>query len=98
MIQETLSRNSNPALTSDRWHVLLARWSGKSKADPRFTRSIVSEHDDHASAVTAARGMLSSRSAEMAKTPVATRDQILVRRPAYKSLVSAKRRERRGES
>ena len=96
MIQETLSRNSNPAITSDRWHVILARWSGKSKADPRFTRSIVSEHDDHASAVSAARRMLTSRADEMAKTPVATRDQILVRRPAYKSLVSARRRERRG--
>ena len=96
MIQETLSRNSNPALTSDRWHVLLARWSGKSRVDPLFTRSIVSEHDDRASAVTAAEEMLSSHSAEMAACPVATRDQILVRRPAYKSLVNARRRERHG--
>jgi hypothetical protein len=92
LIQETLSRNSNPALTSDRWHVLHARWSNESSRAPLFVRSIVSEHDDHAAAVRAAEAFLTKIMPGMSDRQPATRDQVLVRPPAYKSLKTGKRR------
>ena len=95
MIRETLSRHSNPAITSDRWHVVHARWSGDRSEDPLFERTIVSEHDGRASAVSAAREILSTLAPQMEGRARSTRDQILVRRPAYKSLKTAKRVERR---
>ena len=95
MIKETFNRKSSPALTSDRWHVVHARWSGASSGAPRFERSIVSEHDDSATAASAARKVLSSLAREMAARSRETRDQIFVRKPDYKSLKTAKRVERR---
>lgn len=94
MIRETINREKSPALTSDLWHVVHARWSGDPSGEPRFVRSIVSEHEDSASAVTAGREMVSSFASEMADRPRARRDQILIRHPGYKSLKTAKRIER----
>jgi hypothetical protein len=95
MIRETINRKSSPAVTSDQWHVLHARWSGDLEGEPRFLRSIVSEHADSAAAANAARKIVSLFTKEMVARPRETRDQILVRRPGYKSLKTAKRVEKR---
>ena len=91
MISEILSPNNDRALTSDCWHVVHARWSGRSTLEPRFVRSIVSEHTDKPSAVAAARALSSSIAAEMASRTRLTRDQIFVKRPSQRTLVLAKR-------
>lgn len=95
MIQETLSTFNKPVLTSDHWHVVHARWAKDRSGEPLFARSIVSEHEDRGSATSAARELLASMAAEMAARPLARRDQVLVRKPAYKSLKSARRVQRR---
>ncbi len=95
MIRDTLSRHKNPAITSDRWHVVHARWSGNASSEPLFQRSIVSEHDDRSSAVSAARQIRSSLTSEMASRTASTRDQVFVRPPSFKSLKIANRQERR---
>jgi hypothetical protein len=95
MIQETLSRQHKPALTSDHWHIVHARWAGEASGTPRFEREIVSEHDDRASALVAARKFAASISDAMLQLPHDRRDEIVIRRPEYKSLKTAKRRMRR---
>ena len=94
MISETRNKKSHPALTSDRWHVVHARWSGNKSAPARFVRSIVSEHEDRAGAASAKRELAESMAADLADRPRACRDQIFVRKPGFKSLVSARRIER----
>lgn len=94
MIKETLSRNKNPAVTSDCWHVIHARWDGDQLA-PLFVRSIVSEHHDRAAATRAAHDALGLLLPKMTDRSRETRDQVLVRRPSYKSLMVAKRVARR---
>lgn len=96
MIEDTVSRRNNPAITSDRWHVVHARWTGDAFGEPRFERSIVSEHDDSASAVAVAREVLSPLARELANREPAQRDQVFVRRPGFKSLRLSKRVEPRG--
>ena len=91
MIRETLNRKNSPVLTSDRWHVLRATWTGATAGEPLYQRTIVSEHEDSASAATAARRIVASFVSEMAGRTRETRDQVLVRRPNYKSLKIAKR-------
>lgn len=95
MIKETLSKKRHPALTSDQWHVVHARWSGETKGEPRFEREIVSEHEGRDSAAVAGRKIVASIAKEMAARPRDRRDQILVRRPSYKSLKTAGRLEKR---
>jgi hypothetical protein len=95
MISETKSRRANPAITSDRWHVVRACWDGSRSAQPRFQRAIVSEHDDRASATRAARELHRSIASEMEARAPRTRDQIFVRKPDFKSLKSSARLERR---
>ena len=92
MIQEVINRKNSPAVTSNRWHVVHAQWSGDAAKDPRFVRSIVSEHEDRASAATAAREFIASLKPTMAGRPVAGRDQVFVRRPDFKSLKSTSKR------
>lgn len=97
MIEETLSRKKRPALTSDHWHVLHAHWSGETSGKARFEREIVAERDDRASASDAAREIVAALAEEMRARPRAQRDQILVRRPAFKSLKTAGRVEKRSK-
>ena len=94
MIRETIKKN-NPAVTSDRWHVIIARWSGDPSGEPRFERSIVSEHDDSTAALSAAREIKSALAPQMATRSRETRDQVFVRRPSSMSLKTARRVERR---
>ncbi len=96
MIKDTLSRKKSPALTSDQWHVVHARWSGTSVDPDLFERRIVSEHgDDRDAAANAARAVVAAITAEMLKRPRDQRDQVFIRPPAYKSLKTAARLERR---
>ena len=95
MIHETQSKKHNPAITSDSWHVVHARWAGNRSADARFERSIVSEHADRAAATLAARDLVAALATEMYGRPHAHRDQIFVRQPEYKSLKTATRVEKR---
>ena len=89
MIRDTVSHKKNPALTSDHWHVVHARWTGEAEGEAQFVRAIVSEHEDSASAANAARKIVTALTPEMVKRPRAGRDQIFVRRPDFKSLKTA---------
>ena len=95
MIRETSSSKNSPAVTSDRWHVVRAAFSGEATGAPRFARSIVSEHEDRAAAVTAAREVVSSIAPEMAARAPRERDQIFVRKPEFKTLKLARRVHKR---
>ena len=94
MIRELINSDHLPAVTSDRWHVIHAQWSG-APGEPFFLRSIVSEHEDSASALRAARELKSSLVPGMASRPKHARDQVIVRRPASESLKTAGRVARR---
>ncbi|MBI5434624.1 MAG: hypothetical protein HZA52_17465 [Planctomycetes bacterium] len=95
MIRETRTPNRNPAITSDRWHVIHARWDGIVRTEPLFVRTIVSEHDQRAAAINAALELEKTIATDMADRDAATRDQIYIRRPAYTSLVTSPRLARR---
>jgi hypothetical protein len=91
VIRETVNHKNSPVLTSDHWHVIRARWNGDVSGEPVYQRTIESEHDDSASAATAARSIAAKFAAEMSGRTRETRDQVLVRRPGYRSLKTAKR-------
>jgi hypothetical protein len=95
MIRETKNHKNSLVLTSDRWHVLRARWNGDSSGEPLYQRTIESEHEDSASAADAARTLVASFVTEMDGRTRETRDQVLVRRPGYRSLKIAKRTKSR---
>ncbi|MCK6445425.1 MAG: hypothetical protein L6Q99_03455 [Planctomycetes bacterium] len=95
MIRETQTANRTPALTSDLWHVVHARWDGVARKKPLFVREIVSEHDARETAVDAARALRGTVAPTMAEREEHLRDQIFVRQPAYQSLITAERLKRR---
>jgi len=95
MIQETSTRRSRPALTSDRWHVVHARWLGEKQGRPSYVRTIVGEYEDRASAARGARELVSSLAPQMSARPLAQRDQLFVRKPGFRSLKAAGRVDRR---
>jgi hypothetical protein len=94
LIKELLNSEHQPAVTSDHWHVVLAQWTGAS-GEPTFLRSIVSEHDDSASALRAARDLKFSLTPGMASRPKRARDQVMVRKPSAESAKTAGRVSRR---
>lgn len=95
MIQEILNKKNLPAITSDHWHVVRARWSGDASGRPSFVRSIVSEHEDCGAATAAAEQILTSLGETMNEREPDARDQVFVRRPDFKSLKTAKRVSKR---
>jgi hypothetical protein len=95
MIQDVMNRKNLPAVTSDHWHVIHARFAGVTDGKPKFERSIVSEHEDRAAAAAAAREMKSSILPTMVDRPLDGQDQVLVRKPDFKSLKVARRVESR---
>ena len=95
MIQEVLNHKNHLVVTSDRWHVLHARWTKKKTGKSLYVRAIISEHDDKESASEAARDLVASFQAEMVGRQPETRDQALVRRPGFRSLKIAPRSESR---
>ncbi len=92
MIQEVVNQKNSPAVTSDHWHVVHAKWAGTTPEDSRFVRSIVSEHENRDSAARAARGFVASLKPTIADRPASGRDQVFVRRPDFKSLKSTSKR------
>lgn len=92
MIEQTETRRKLPAITSNRWHVVHAKWCGAPSSEP-FERQIVSEHEDRAQAVVAARSLLQSLRKTSSDRVAEQRDQVFVRRPNFKSLAFARRRE-----
>ena len=96
MIRELINSDHQPAVTSDRWHVIHAQWSG-APGEPFFLRSIVSEHEDRASAVLGARELVGRLAAEMEVRPLSERDQLFVRKPGFRSLKTSGRVERGGK-
>jgi hypothetical protein len=91
VITESLNRNQRPALSSNLWHVVHARWLGNESGEPRFERSIVSEHEDRESAIESAKRFGKTHTPEMSNRPATVRDQILVRRPDFRSLKVTRR-------
>lgn len=92
MIVDTLTKNQRPAISSDRWHVVKAHWSGRPEGTSRFARSIVSEHDSRNDSVTAAKALRSRLALEGAAMPAGQRDVVFVRPPNFKSLRFARTR------
>ncbi|HEX6885910.1 MAG TPA: hypothetical protein VF530_21230 [Planctomycetota bacterium] len=93
MIKEKLNESRQIVVTSDRWHVIHAQWSGAA-GTPSFVLSIVSEHATSASALRAGRALKSSLVPGMTKRPREARDQVLVRRPDSESVKNSGRMER----
>ena len=94
MIQEVLNQQNHLVVTSDRWHVLHARWTRKKRGKPLYVRAIISEHGDRETATKAARDLAASLQDEMTGRLPQTRDQALVRPPGYRSLKVAHRVDR----
>jgi hypothetical protein len=93
MITTVDTRKGAEAITSDHWHVVHARFVGAA-ADLPFARSVTSEHDDRPSCIRAARTLVAQIRRDAGVVPEAERDQVFVRRPGFKSLKSASRRQR----
>lgn len=91
MIKETLNEASRPVVSSDRWHIVHARWDRNLTEEPRFSRTVVSEHDDQETAKQSARSFIGKLVSELAERPLHLRDQVFVRRPGYLSLKQAHR-------
>lgn len=94
MIEQTETRTKLAAITSDRWHVVHSQWSTTPNVQP-FQRCIVSEHDDRSHAVEAARALALSLRGNADARPAEEHDQVFVRRPNFKSLAFARRRQRK---
>ena len=86
MISETMTKKGTPAITSDRWHVVHARFAGDEKSARPFVRAIVSEHDDRKTCHQAALALTTSLAAASKRIPVKRQDQVFSRPPHYKSL------------
>jgi hypothetical protein len=86
VITDALTRRGNPATTSDRWHVVHAKWCGKQANHPPYSRTVVSEHTSREKAVVAAKRLAAKLDPVRIKLPPAERDQILVRPPLFRSL------------
>ena len=91
MITEVQTAKGSAAITSDRWHLVHSRWLGTGGRRP-FVRSIYSEHDDQAACRDAAKELRRKLASESAGVPPTERDEVLVRRPHFKSLKRAKAR------
>lgn len=94
MIKDVTTSKGTAAITSDRWHVVLARFVGSKRRLP-FAREIVSEHDDRAASGRAAGTLRSTLNADGAAVPVLQQDEVFVCKPNFKTLKHARRRKTR---
>ena len=85
MITEVLNSKGTAALTSDRWHVVHARFMFAGAKRP-FLRSVHSEWSDRPSCRAAARALRAQLTESSAGVPRDERDQIFVCKPNFKSL------------
>lgn len=90
LITEFLNADKKLAVTSDLWHVVHAQWIVGDGA-PSFVRTIVSEHENSASALQAARALKAELVSGMKSRAKEARDQVMVKRPSSESLKSAGR-------
>jgi hypothetical protein len=95
MIRESKNDSNRAVVSSDRWHVVHARWERNLTEPARFARTIVSEHDDRAAASVSARALMHDLVADLAERPLHLRDQIFLRKPGYLSLQRAQRLTRK---
>jgi hypothetical protein len=93
MIIETVTKQNRPAIASDQWHVVHARWSGMPQRNARYIRAIVSEHESRAETVQAAKHLASRLALECAERRACERDAVFVRHPNFKSLRFARNRK-----
>ena len=94
MIKEVVTSKGTAAITSDRWHVVLSRFTNAGRKQP-FARGIDSEHADRSECLKAARALRARLAAEAGSVPEEERDEVFVRRPNFKSLKAARRRRAR---
>ena len=91
MIQEVVTSKGAAAITSDQWHVVHSRLVDSK--DPRpYLRGIHSEHADRVSCRKAALALRAKLLADNASLPEAERDEVFVRKPAFKTLKLARTR------
>jgi hypothetical protein len=86
VITDALTRRGNPAMTSDKWHVVHSKWCGRGSNHPPFARAVVSEHRDRGAAVDAAKQLAAKLDPKLQSRPIPERDQIFVRPPRFRSL------------
>lgn len=91
MITEVRTAKGRSAITSDHWHVVHSRWTADAEDRP-FVRSVHSEHEDRDTCRKAARELRAKLAQEAGRVPAHERDEVLVRRPNYRSLKRAKPR------
>ncbi len=83
------------AITSDQWHVVRAHMANRGAKRP-YVRTVESEHADCATCTRTAKELRRRIAAESADVPEAERDEIVVRRPNFKTLkVATSLRQRR---
>jgi hypothetical protein len=90
LIKEFLNADNKQAITSDLWHVVHADWTAAA-GTPHFVRSIISEHEDSASALRSARLLKAELVGKMRSRPKDAHDQVMVKRPSSETLKSAGR-------
>lgn len=90
MIREVSTKKGADAITSDRWHVVHARFTGAQRDLP-FARGIISEHDDRATCAKVAKALRARLALEGGDLPAEERDEVFVRRPNFRSLKLALR-------
>jgi hypothetical protein len=94
MISEVQTSKGSRAITSDGWHVVHGRCT-REKGKTWFVRAVSSEHENREECVRAARALRRKLAADHADRPAAERDEVLVRRPNFKSLERARQRHAR---
>lgn len=91
MIKDIVNSKGHPAITSDLWHVVHSRLVEQGGVHP-YARSIHSEHPDRAACHAAACALRRSLTAASPNLPEEERDEVLVRKPEFKSLKRARAR------
>lgn len=91
MIKESLNEAKRPVVSSDRWHIVHARWNRNLTEAAQFSRTVISEHDDQETAKKHARSFIDKLVGELAERPLHLRDQVFVRKPGYRSFKQAHR-------
>ncbi len=94
MIRSATTLKGSKAITSDQWHVVHSRFTVRGGRQS-FVRAVSSEHPNRAECVQAARALRARLAAEHPGLPALERDEVLVRRPDFKSLERTRHRCRR---
>ena len=85
MITEVQLESGATAITSDRWHLVHARYVFAGAKRP-YLRSVHSEHNDRPACRVAARMLRQQLVTQEAGVAFDQRDEVFVRKPNFKSL------------